>query len=100
MGEGAPEGRQELTPGQLVVVDFPGNPLHGQRVLVNRIEPALDIAHPDCPERMLVEMVFIMHPSLPQPIGIGPERLAGTAQNARLRERESDDGGAQMEMLL
>ncbi len=88
-----------MTPGQLALVDFPGNPLHGQRVLVNRVE-LIDIAHPDCPERMVVEMVYIMHHSFAGVIGIGPERLAGTAQNARLREREADDGGTQMEMML
>ncbi len=83
-----------------MLVDWPQNHLHGQRVRIDRIDPALDIAHPDSLERMVVEMVFITHPSLPQPVGIGPERLAGTPANARLREVEADDGGAQGELML
>lgn len=89
-----------MNPGDVALVDWPGNGLHNQRIRIERIDPAMDIAHPDCPERMVCEMVFIAHPSLPQPIGIGPERLAGTAQNAHLREFEAEDQGAQGELML
>ena len=89
-----------MNPGDVALVDWPGHGLHNQRVRIERIDPECDIAHPSSPERMVVEMVFIAHPSLPGPVGIGPERLAGTVQNARLREFEAEDGGAQMEMML
>ena len=89
-----------MSPGDLVAIDFPAHRLHGQRVRIERIEPEFDIAHPDCPERMIVEMIFVRHGSLPEAFGIGPERLAGTSQNAKLREFEAEDGGAQGEMML
>lgn len=64
-----------MKPGDTATVNFPGNALHGKRVTIDSIFPAFDIAHPECPERMLVEMIFVAHPSLPQPVGIGRERL-------------------------
>lgn len=93
-------GGTGVTPGDIVMVDHPGNPLHGQRVRVVRIDPEMNIAHPACPEQMIVEMIFIDHPTLPEPVGIGTERLAGTPQNARMRVLERDDDGAQGELLL
>ena len=89
-----------MKPGDLAVIDFPAHRLHGQRVRIERIEPEFDIAHEDSPERMIVEMIFVRHGSVPEAFGIGPERLAGTAQNARLREFEAEDGGAQRELML
>ena len=91
-----------LAVGDIVRVDFPGNGLHGQRVRVERVKPEFDIAHPDCPEGpMIVEVIFISHPSLPEPVGIGRSHIAGTLENARwyAEERDEDDV-RQGELLL
>ena len=89
-----------MNPGDLAMIDFPGHVLHGARVRIERIEPKFDLAHEDCDERMFAEVVFYSRPGLPGVWGIGRERLAGTPENARLREAEAEDGGAQMEMML
>jgi hypothetical protein len=65
----------DLSPGDTVTVNFPGNGLHGKRVRVERIDPALDLAHPDCPERLLCEMLWVSHPTLPWTIGLSRERI-------------------------
>jgi len=65
----------DLNPGDTVVVNFPGNGLHGKRVRVERIDPALDLAHPDCPERLLCEMLWVSHPTLAWTIGLSRERI-------------------------
>ncbi len=89
-----------MKPGDIMLVDWPQNGLHNQKVRIERIDSAVDIAHPDCPERMIVELAFISHPTLPKPVGIGLERLAGTPANARLREVEAADEGRQGELML
>ncbi len=89
-----------MNPGDIMLVDWPQNHLHNQRVRIDRIDPEMDIAHPDSPERIICEMIFIAHPSLPQSVGIGRERLAGTPENARLRIAEREDGDRQGELLV
>jgi hypothetical protein len=71
-----------MIPGDTAVVNFAGNPLHGKRVRIERIDPAMDIAHPDCAERLICPMAFISHPSLPQPVGINAGQLRDIRQGA------------------
>ena len=91
----------KIAPGAIVRVDFPGHSLHGQRVRIDRIVPDFNIAHEDG-DPLLCEMIFIMHPSLPGPVGIHRARLGGTVENASLRQwlEHMDAGGAQGELLL
>lgn len=86
--------------GQSAAVDFPGHPWHGKRVEVVSIEFEFNIA-PDGAEPYLAPVVFIRRKSDGEPIGIAMERLAGTAENARLRteERAANETG-QGELLL
>ena len=63
-----------MTPGDTAIVKFPGNGLHGKRVRIERVE-AVDIAHPNCAERMICMVAFVSHRSLPQPVGVSPEHL-------------------------
>lgn len=55
-------------------VNFPGHALHGKRVQIERVDPAFNLA-PDDTAPVLAEVVFVSHPSVPQPIGLGRERL-------------------------
>jgi hypothetical protein len=64
-----------MKPGDTAIVAFPGNGLHGKRVRIERAPEAVDIAHPDCAERLVCMLAFISHPSLPQPVGISPAHL-------------------------
>ncbi len=88
-----------MNPGDIVLIDFPQHQLHNQRVRVESIE-IIDLAHPDCDERMPVEIVFYSHPSLSGKWGISRERIGGTIENARLRQLEREDSGEQGELLL
>ncbi len=86
--------------GDIVLIDFPGHPLHNARVRIERIEPAFDLAPEGAKEPFLAEMVFYSHPSLRGVWGISRERIGGTVENARLRQVEREDGGAQGELFL
>lgn len=88
-----------IAPGDIARIDFPGHPLHGARVQIERIDPAFNLA-PEDAEPWLAEVVFYRHPSVAWAIGIGRERLAGTPENARLRQMERADDGAQGELTL
>ena len=61
--------------GDTARVRQPGHYLHGKIVRIARIDPAFDLAHPDCPERMICEVIFVTHLSLPEPIGLWREAL-------------------------
>ncbi len=98
-------GKFNISIGSVAVVSWPGNPLHGKRVTVERFDPAMDIAHPDCAERMIVAMAFVLHPTLPRPIGISPERLESCAGVPPQLSAQSDrDRGSadrnQLELVL
>lgn len=63
-----------LAPGVRAVVDSPGHALDGKKVTVGAVDRDCNIAGEGVPP-MRVEIVFVEHPSLPEPIGLGPQRL-------------------------
>lgn len=76
-----------MIPGDIVRVSLPGHVLHNKQARIVSVDPAFDLAHPDSAERMLAEVIFVSHPSLPQPIGIGRENLWIEASQAVAKRR-------------
>lgn len=85
--------------GKTVLVDFPSHPWHGKKCQVVADEELFDIA-PEGGDPYPCRTIFIRRTTKDEPIGFPLERLAGTAENARLREEEAEDDGRQGELLL
>ena len=64
-----------MKPGDTATVHLPGHRLHGKRVTIERVEPAFNLAHPDCPDRLKCEMIFYTHPSILGAWGISRSNL-------------------------
>ncbi len=63
-----------MNPGDIATINFPGHKLHGKKVRIESIE-TLDLAHRDCPEVLIAEVIFYSHPSISGVWGIDRERL-------------------------
>lgn len=86
--------------GDIVRLDFPSHGNHGARVTVIRIDPAFNLA-PKGEEPQLAEVIFVRHPSWPEPVGVGRDVIGGTIENAaRLRDDRGEDAGGQGELVL
>lgn len=61
--------------GDTVKVNFPGHALHGKRVKIEHIDPRVNLYPDDSDKVMLVEIIFVSHPSIPEVIGMGRGHL-------------------------
>lgn len=88
-----------LTAGSTVLVDFPGSAMHGKRCIVEAVEPGFNLA-PDGMPPWPAMTIFVKALGMPEPVGIGLERIAGTVEASRRRAEDAGKSGAQGELLL
>lgn len=86
--------------GSTVLVDFPGSTMHGKRCRVVAVEPEFNLA-PEGEPAWPAMTIFVQGAGMPEPVGIGLERIAGTVEATRRRAADAGDGGSsQGELLL
>ena len=88
-----------LNTGTTVIFDFPGHALHGKRCVVARIDEQF-VLSPEDMDPVIGEVIFLSHPSFPEPFGIGRHRIGGTVENVMMRRLERQDDETQGELLL
>lgn len=91
-----------LTPGDMVLVDFPGSPLDNRRVEVVKFIPDFNLA-PDGVEPLVGPLVIVRRSPKAEPIGLGLEHINGTTEASRRRLRDAEDEGddtRQQELML
>lgn len=85
--------------GSTVLVDFPGSAMHGKRCRGVAVEPEFNLA-PEGAAAWPAMMIFVQSAGMPEPVGIGLERIAGTVEASRRRAADAGEAGSSQGELL